>query len=105
MIGLKTSGSNGSDSGLWKSSILTTIQLPIGKRFFTCLSKTVSYQANMVITKDQIYFNATSLSKKNFVMRVHVHQVGHVMQEFRATPLLQIQINNLSKIKQNTSTA
>ena len=53
----------------------------------------------MFLTKDEIYFNATSLSKKNFVMRVHVHQVGHVMQEFRATPLLRIKTNNISKMK------
>ena len=65
----------------------------------TCLSKKVSYQKNMAQVADIIVFNATALSKKNFDMFVHVHQVGQVVQAFRATPLLEFPTNDVSKIR------
>ena len=76
-----------------------TIQVPFGGGFITCISKKVSYQENMVQLADVIYFNATSLFKKNLIMTLHVHQVGQVKQALMAAPLVEIQTNNASKIK------
>ena len=79
-------------------SVSITLQLPHWGGFIICLSKKVSYQENMDQVYDKIYFNASALSKKNFYMNVHVHQVGQVMIA-RGTHLLEIKTNNLSKMK------
>ena len=104
VIKLRSIGFNGSDrcesvyyvekENQDEFPISTTFQLP----GITCVSKKVSYQENMVQAFDLITFNATSLSEKNFVMFLYVHQVGHVMMA-RGNPLLEIQTNNVSKIK------
>ena len=77
-----------------------TVQQPLSGDFKTCYSKKISYHKDIIQLVDEIGFNATSLSQKEFEMMVYIHQKGQAMQALMRTPVLDIITSDVSKIQQ-----
>ena len=77
-----------------------TVQQPLSGDFKTCYSKKISYHKEIIQIVDEITFNATSLSQKEFEMMVYIHQKGQAIQALMRAPVLHIITSDVSKLQQ-----
>ena len=106
VTGFASYGLNGSETYLVgyddahedKIPLLVTIQRPhnIGG-IITCISRQVSYQRDVKRLGDVIFFNATVLSEKDYIMSLYIHQPGYAVRAIKDTSLWKISTRGLRK--------